>query len=179
MSRLKRLGNKGFETQKIDVEQQGSSAVHGPKPLRPPSGRGNVFFIGPHGSGKTALGILVGKQLGRPFTDEPDWRELAELVKKGNQVAAIAPALLAQDGVENLLHRGGKVFYLQVDAAVLASRLGKPGDDDVALREKLYVEISELEPVCMRVLHFILSATTPLEEMLESVEEKLQITDDV
>ncbi len=179
MSELKRTGAKGFDTQKIEVGEQSSNVVHGPKPPKPPSGRGNVFFIGPRGSGKSALGALLSERLGRPFTDEPDWSELAELVKKGNQVAAISPGLLVQDGVENLLHRGGKVFYLMLDAAVLASRLGRPGDDDVALREKLYAELSELEPPCMRVLHFILPGTTPLDELAESVEEKLQITGDV
>ncbi|MGE4505384.1 MAG: hypothetical protein AB7D51_08560, partial [Desulfovibrionaceae bacterium] len=89
---------------------------------------------------------------------------------------AIAPELLAQDGVCNLLSRGGKVFYIMTDAATLAARLGKPGD--VPLREELYEESIGLEPLCMQALHFILQGASGVEALVDDVIEKLAITGD-
>lgn len=161
------------------MENEDKVAVHGPKPPKPPSGRGNVFFIGPRASGKTTLGTMVAEKLARPFTDDPDWESLAGLVKQGGQVASIPMSLLMQEGVPNLLHRGGKVFYLMVDAATLAARVAGAGEpENIPLREELYAEISSQEPLCMQVLHFILQGTSPLEELSESVMEKLRITGD-
>ena len=179
MSETIRFGTDGFIQERADVENEDKRVVHGPKPPKPASGRGNVFFIGPRASGKSALGALIGEQLGRPFTDEPSWEELAGLVKQGGQVAAISPGLLDQDGVSNLLHRGGKVFYIMVDAATLSARISGPGaPENVPLREELYAELSAQEPRCMQVLHFILQGTEPLDELAQSVLEKLRITGD-
>jgi shikimate kinase len=173
---MKTPGTGGEEPRRVDVQEEGRVSVHGPRAKRPASGRGNVFFVGLRGSGKTTLGRLVAERLGRPFTDEPDWKTLAGLAKQGGQVAAIAPELLAQDGVCNLLSRGGKVFYIMTDAATLAARLGKPGD--VPLREELYEESTGLEPLCMQALHFILQGASGVEVLVEDVIEKLAITGD-
>lgn len=179
MSGIKKPGDAGFIQKKAEIKEQEKSAVHGPKPPKPASGRGNVFFVGPRASGKTTLGKAVAEKLGRPFTDSPDWEALAGLVKEGGQVAAITTDLLSQDGVTNLLHRGGKVFYLMVDAATLAARISGPGEpENIPLREELYAELSTQEPLCMQVLHFILQGADGLSELTESVMEKLRITGD-
>ncbi len=168
-----------FEQNKIHVKEQTKTAVHGAKPPQPASGRGNVFFIGPRLSGKTFLGQKVAERLTRPFHDALDWQKLAELVKQGGQVATVSAELLEQEGVANLLHRGGKVFYLMVDAATLAQRAEvEMQQDQLALREQLFAELQAQEPLCMRTLHYILQAVKPAEELVEDVLEKLQITGD-
>lgn len=179
MSQKKRPDTTGFEQKRIDVQQQDRAVVHGPKAPRPPSGRGNVFFVGLRGCGKTALGQMLAERLGRPFTDEPDWQQLAGLAKQGGQVAAISPELLAQEGVANLLQRGGKVFYIMTDAATIARRIGPAGEaEDISLREELFAELEALEPLCMQALHFIVPGTMPLGELADDVTDKLRITGD-
>ncbi|MBU1610457.1 MAG: hypothetical protein KKC99_01300 [Proteobacteria bacterium] len=179
MSGTKRPDTTDFVMEQAEIAEAAKRAVHGPKPPKPSSGRGNVFFIGPRGSGKTALGHLVAERLARPFTDDPDWQTLAGLVKQGGQVASIPAQLLEQDGVGNLLQRGGKVFYIMIDAATLAGRLGGADREaTIPLREALFAELNELEPKCMQVLHFILPGASPLEELVGDVVEKLAITGD-
>ena len=105
--------------------------------LKRPSG--NIFLIGMMGSGKTTVGKLLAKQLGKSFVDSDDeiqrrtgvtishifdvegehgfrQRESAvirDLVQKNNIVLATGGGAVLSDGNRDELSRNGTVVYLK------------------------------------------------------------------
>lgn len=108
-----------------------------------------IFLVGMMGSGKSTVGPLLARRLGRDFVDndavvearagrriaeifardgEPAFRELEvraiEEVAAGRSVVALGGGAIAQPGAPERLARLGTVVYLQASPRELARRVG-------------------------------------------------------
>lgn len=110
---------------------------------------GNLYFVGPMGSGKTTVGRLVAEKLGRPFVDtdalivqkagcpipalfaregEAGFRELETAVLKGlpdGLVVATGGGLVLREENRAHLQATGRVIWLRVPPAELLRRLSQ------------------------------------------------------
>ncbi|MFQ5411721.1 MAG: shikimate kinase [Phycisphaerae bacterium] len=111
----------------------------------------NLYLVGCRGSGKSTIGPLVARRLGRPFIDMDDriaeeaGRSISEifetegedgfrrrehelclkLKKVRRHVIALGGGTLINPENRQLLKRGGKFIWLQAPAAMLWSRINK------------------------------------------------------
>ena len=121
----------------------------------------HVVLVGMMGSGKTTVGRLLARRLGRPFRDSDDaveeatgrtvreiWESDGEAAFRTEErralqraladprpsVVAAAGGVVLQGGNRQLLRSGGRVVWLRADPGVLAGRVGR-GDHRPLLRD--------------------------------------------
>jgi shikimate kinase len=110
--------------------------------------RGNLFLVGMPGCGKSTLGRLLSKRLGKPFYDadvelerrlgvtipvifelegEPGFRDreetvLADLVLQSNVIVSTGGGVILRPSNRERLKQGGTVLYLHATPATLWER---------------------------------------------------------
>lgn len=118
--------------------------------LRPMLGKRNIYLIGPMGTGKTAVGKHLARQIGAPFVDsdaeiervagvdipyifeeegEPGFRQrerevLAELCRREPLVLATGGGAILSPENRQLLKSTGIVVFLQTSVAQQLQRVG-------------------------------------------------------
>lgn len=146
----------------------------------------NIVLIGMRGSGKTAVGRLLAKRLGKQFIemDELIVQRLGQSIpgvvekygweKFRNAEAEIAREVAELDNVVNAtgggvvtgeeniraLKRNGKLFWLKADLDTLLRRIGndqsRPSLTGRSQREDMETVLAERSPVYQRVADFII-----------------------
>ncbi len=194
-----------FIKHKIEVEDSGYIEVYTAGAGHAPVFRfqeSNLFFIGLRGSGKSTLAAQVAKKLGGSVLDTDDlvmdrigrsiadyvrihgWEEfrdlerdcLQEICARRGQIVATGGGLVLLPENRERLKTSGRVFYLQADVGLLASRLQKdpeqsrrPSLSDLPLEEELARTLREREPLYFDCMDYILQAGKTLEELVKDV----------
>lgn len=163
------------------------------------SGEANIYLIGARASGKTTLGRRLAAKLRRPFVDTDQrirlrtGQTVAEIVAAGGweafreaetlvlsevavftgQVVSCGGGIVLRQENRGLL-AGGRVFYLQAPAKVLAERLefspgraqrpSLTGADIVGEVRQVLAEREALYLACARA---VLRADQPLEALVD------------
>jgi len=162
------------------------------------SGEANIYLIGARASGKTTLGRRLAARLKRPFVDTdqrirlrtgktvaeivaaggwPAFREqetlaLSEVaVFTGQVVSCGGGIVLAQENRDLLA--GGRVFYLQAPAEVLAERLEyspsvaqRPSLTGADIAQEMRQVLAEREALYLACAQVVLRADQPLETLV-------------
>ncbi len=145
-----------------------------------PSG-GLVLLIGLPGSGKSAVGQHLARELGLAFAQLPtqDAAEaLAELAARGAAVVEVPHTLLADAPLRAALQASGRVLYLMANAGTLAARKAKDSGDTQevqALCEGLGRLVGSFEPLFMQTLHLLVPADGPLDEVEAMALERVRL----
>ncbi len=163
------------------------------------SGEANIYLIGARASGKTTLGRRLAAKLKRPFVDTDQrvllrtGRTVAEIVAAGGweafreaetlalsevavftgQVVSCGGGIvLAQENCELLA--GGRVFYLQAPAGVLAERLEhspgqaqRPSLTGADIASEVRQVLAQREALYLGCAHVVLRADQPLEALVD------------
>lgn len=194
-----------FIKRKIEVEDPGYTESYTPGEGRVPDFRlqeANLFFIGLRGSGKSTLARKVARRMKGVFVDTDEvisarincsiseyvlthgWGDfrlverdcLLEVCKRTGQVVATGGGIVLVPENIALLKKSGKVFYLQAEVGLLASRLkhdpdqsSRPPLSSLPLEEELGVSLREREPLYHQCLDSILQAGKTADELVEDV----------
>ncbi|MBU1228439.1 MAG: shikimate kinase AroL [Proteobacteria bacterium] len=163
------------------------------------SGEANIYLIGARACGKTTLGRRLAARLKRPFVDTDQrialstGKTVAEIVDAGGWEAFRAAETLAlsavavfsgqvvscgggmvlsQENRDMLL--GGRVFYLQASAELLAERLEnspvhhqRPSLTGADIVAEVRQVLAEREPLYLSCAQVVLRADQPLEALVE------------
>ena len=146
----------------------------------------NIYLVGLMGSGKTTVGKLASKKLGKSFIDsdhlieertgvrvplifeyegEEGFRKretkvLEELVTMKNIILATGGGIILEEINQKLLVKNGLVIYLKADYDLLASRLKsdltRPLLQGVDIKEKLKNLLKERDPIYKSISDYVI-----------------------
>jgi shikimate kinase len=169
------------------------------------SGEANIYLIGARGSGKTTLGRRLSAKLKRPFVDTDQrillrtGQTVAEIVAAGGweafresealvfsevavftgQVVSCGGGLVLRQENRNLL-AGGRVFYLQAPASVLAGRLERspenaqrPSLTGAGIAEEMSQVLAEREALYLGCAGVVLCTDQPQEALVAEALAKI------
>lgn len=142
---------------------------------------GLVLLIGLPGSGKSAVGQHLARELGLAFAQLPTQgaaEALSELAARGAVVVEVPHTLLADAPLRTAIQGSGRVLYLMANAGTLAARKAKnPGDtlEVQALCEGLGRLVGSFEPLFMQTLHLLVPADGPLDEVEAMALERVRL----
>lgn len=158
---------------RVEVEERDRKRVFGRGPGEPAvrsTGR-SVFFIGPQGSGRRAVGRILAGRLGLGFREVRDAAGLDAALTGERVVASVESELLRDEALADRLRDEGVVFYTMAGVRAIAEARGLAPDEDC--KRRIFAEIEEWEPVFMRVLHFLLPGGAGPEGQAASAADKL------
>ncbi|MDG2252428.1 MAG: shikimate kinase [Methylophilaceae bacterium] len=146
----------------------------------------NIYLVGLMGSGKTTVGKLASKKLGKSFIDsdhlieertgvrvplifeyegEEGFRKretkvLEELVTMKNIILATGGGIILEEINQKLLVKNGLVIYLKADYDLLASRLKsdltRPLLQGVDIKDKLKNLLKERDPIYKSISDYVI-----------------------
>lgn len=154
----------------------------------------NIVLIGMPGCGKSTVGAMLAKQLGRDFVDadeeiaeiagaaipeifaqsgETGFRQietdvLANLCKKSGLVISTGGGCVTQDRNYHLLHQNSKIFYLLRDISLLPTE-GRPLSQKGNLQDMYRIR----KPMYERFADFIIDNNGMPEETVSNIISKL------
>jgi len=175
-----RYDHLGKET--VEVGEAGITRTHGRGERRedyadPWAASGRVVLVGLPGSGRSVLARLLAERLGLEVVTPADAPSALVALAGPAAVIVLADGLVADPSVRPHIHGAGKVFYLMADSRTLAARVAERagGADQAAAWRELSARLSVMEPVFFGVLHFILQAAGPLEDLVEDALAKIAL----
>ncbi|MFH1913867.1 MAG: hypothetical protein ABIK45_06305 [Pseudomonadota bacterium] len=168
--------------EEVEVDEAGVTRTHGRGGRREDfadawKATGRVVLLGLPGSGRAALARLLADRLGIGAVTPKDAQSAVAALTGPAAVIVLADELVVDPAVQPHIHGAGKVFYLMVDSRTLAARVVEQGgdrDQDAVWRE-LSARLAVMEPVFYGVLHFILQAGSPSEEVAEDALAKIAL----
>lgn len=168
--------------EEVEVDEVGVTRTHGRGERREDfadawKNTGRVVLVGLPGSGKAALARLLADRLGIGAVTPEDAESAVAALDGPAAVIVLADELVADPAVQPHVHGAGKVFYLMADSRTLAARVVERdggGDQDGVWRD-LSARLAVMEPGFYGVLHFILQAGNPPEEVAEDALAKIAL----
>lgn len=105
---------------------------------------------------------------------------LASVCAYSGQSVATGGGIVLREENKELLQSAGYVFYLLADAKTLQERLADQDDEcwrpslsDLDTDQEIVATLTEREPLYFQVLHYVLPADKPVQELVQDVGERL------